>query len=132
MRTLSLLLLSGSGVTSSGGTGTTSSSASSGGSTATGADVQEQVLDILALESLSNVSETCNPGTRSIAAAHLGEQGCPDGLNLLDLCGLDQGLELVGLRRLAIALSLFASCAFRDGAGRTVMSTPSSARMRAA
>lgn len=37
----------------------------------------------------------------SIAIAHLGEKGCPDGLNLLDLCGLDQGLELVGLGELA-------------------------------
>jgi|SRR5690242_3719037 len=57
MRTLGLLLLSGSSVTSSGGTGTASGSASGGGSTATGADVQEQVLDILALKSLSTVSE---------------------------------------------------------------------------
>ena len=31
--------------------------------------------------------------------AHLGEKGGPDGLDLLDLCGLDQGLELVGLVR---------------------------------
>ena len=33
--------------------------------------------------------------------AHLGEQGRPDGLNLLDLCGLDEGLKLVGLFKLA-------------------------------
>ena len=29
--------------------------------------------------------------------AHLGEKGCPDGLDFLDLCGLDERLELVGL-----------------------------------
>lgn len=29
--------------------------------------------------------------------SYLGEQGSPDGLNILDLRGLDEGLELVGL-----------------------------------
>jgi len=29
--------------------------------------------------------------------SYLGEDGGPDGLNLLDLGGLDEGLELVGL-----------------------------------
>jgi hypothetical protein len=29
--------------------------------------------------------------------SYLGEDGSPDGLDLLDLSGLDQGLELVGL-----------------------------------
>jgi hypothetical protein len=34
--------------------------------------------------------------------AHLGEQGRPDRLDLLDLCGLDDRLELVGLFKLAM------------------------------
>jgi hypothetical protein len=34
--------------------------------------------------------------------ANLGEQRCPDGLNALDLCGTDEGLELVGLAKLAV------------------------------
>jgi hypothetical protein len=38
--------------------------------------------------------------------AHLGEQGGPDGLDLLDLCGLDEGLELVGLFKLAMVPQL--------------------------
>ena len=100
-RTLSLLLRSGLSV-SAASSGTTSGSASSGGSTAAGADVQEQVLDILALKSLSSV-RNYSPCRPSIANAHLGEQGGPDGLNVLDLCGLDQALELVGLRELATA-----------------------------
>ena len=37
-----------------------------------------------------------------LGSAHLGEQGRPDGLDILDLCGLDEGLELVGLFKLAI------------------------------
>ena len=41
--------------------------------------------------------------------AHLGEQSCPDGLDLLDLCGLDDRLELVGLFKLAI-VSAIANC----------------------
>lgn len=56
-RTLGLLLLSGSGV-ARGVTASSGSTAGSGGSTATGADVQEQVLDILALKSLQIISET--------------------------------------------------------------------------
>ena len=62
--------------------------------------------------------------------AHLGEQGRPDGLDLLDLCGLDQGLELVGLGELAPAHLI--SHSHVGGGDRTVISTPSSARMRAA
>jgi hypothetical protein len=38
--------------------------------------------------------------------AHLGEQGRPDGLDLLDLCGLDERLELVGLFKLAMVPQL--------------------------
>jgi hypothetical protein len=41
--------------------------------------------------------------------AHLGEQGRPDGLDVLDLCGLDERLELVGLFKLAI-VSVTANC----------------------
>lgn len=33
-----------------------------------------------------------------VVASYLGEQGGPDGLDLLDLGSLDQGLELVGLK----------------------------------
>ena len=36
-----------------------------------------------------------------ILDAHLGEQSCPYGLDFFDLCGLDDGLELVGLVKLA-------------------------------
>jgi len=73
--TLLLLLLSGRGVsgTSSGGSAT-----GGGGGTTTRADVQEQVLDVLALKGL-------------------GEESGPDGLNLGDLGGGDERLELVGL-----------------------------------
>ena len=99
-RTLSLLLLSGSSVTGVTTGGTASGSTSSRGSTTAGADVQEQVLDILALKSLSSV-RNYSPCRPSIANAHLGEQGRPDGLDLLDLCGLDEGLKLVGLFKLA-------------------------------
>lgn len=101
-RTLSLLLLSGGSV-ASGVTAGSGSTTSSGGSTTTGADVQEQVLDILALESLESCIRNPSPHLPSIANAHLGEKGGPDGLNLLDLCGLDQRLELVGLQELALA-----------------------------
>jgi hypothetical protein len=76
------------------------------------------------------LSETCIPYCLSIAIAHLGEQSCPDGLNLLDLGSLDQGLELVGLGELAPAHCV--SHSHVDGGDRTVISTPSSARMRAA
>ena len=43
-----------------------------------GADVQEQFLDIFALECF-------------------GEEGAPDGLDVFDFRGCDEGLELVGL-----------------------------------
>jgi hypothetical protein len=39
--------------------------------------------------------------SRIVSRAHLGEESCPDGLDVLDLCGLDQRLELVGLVKLA-------------------------------
>jgi len=72
---LLLLLLNSlsSGVATS---GTTSGTTGSGGTT-TGTDVHEEVLDVLALESL-------------------GEDGGPDGLDISDLSGGDEGLELVG------------------------------------
>lgn len=110
-RTLSLLLLSGSSL--AGGVTAGSGSTGSGGSAATGADVQEQVLDILALESLKTYQKPI-PYLRSVANAHLGEKSCPDGLNLLDLCGLDQGLELVGLGELAPAFSSPTRSAYSD------------------
>lgn len=78
--TLFLLLLLLLLVSSSLGGGTTSSrgSGGSGGSSTTGADVGQHLLDILALESL-------------------GEDLGPDGLDLRDVGGLDQSVELVGL-----------------------------------
>lgn len=70
-----LLRRLGSGFTTGSG-----SAARSGGSsrTASGADVQQQVLDVLALE-------------------RLGEELAPDGLDLGNLGGSDEGLEFVGL-----------------------------------
>lgn len=104
-RTLLLGLLRGSLVSS-----TTSSGSTTGGrgGTTTGADVHEKVLDILALESLYTQSSVrkskfqdiiLNNGARiaRMVGSYLGEDGGPDGLNLLDLSGLDEGLELVGL-----------------------------------
>jgi hypothetical protein len=124
-RTLFLLLCCWRIITAScGSTGTTSRWGSS--SATAGADVQEQVLNILALESLSNYQKPCLVFS-SLWRAHLGEESCPDGLDLLDLCGLDQRLELVGLA--------LVSCCAHNGTQvfiRTVISTPSSARMRAA
>ena len=76
--TLLLLLLSrriASGITTSGRSGTTSSC---WGGTTTGADVQEELLDVLALEGF-------------------GEEGGPDWLDVGDFCGGDEGLEFVGL-----------------------------------
>jgi hypothetical protein len=76
---LTLLLSSlwcGLGITTSGGGSTTSSWGGSG--TTTGANVQEQLLDVLALEGL-------------------GEERGPDGLDVGDLGGGDERLELVGL-----------------------------------
>jgi hypothetical protein len=85
--TLLLLLLSGRGVsgTSSGGSAT-----GGGGGTTTRADVQEQVLDVLALEGL-------------------GEESGPDGLNLGDLGGGDERLELVGLFAKSCVSRMFGS-----------------------
>jgi hypothetical protein len=92
---LFLLLLScgrSIGSTASGGGSTTGSR---GSSAAAWANVQEQVLDILALKSLSHTSETV-PWRWIVVSAHLGEKGSPDGLDVLDLCGSDERLELVG------------------------------------
>jgi hypothetical protein len=77
--TLLLLLLSSRGglLGRTASRSTTSSRSGSSGTTA-GADVQEQVLDVLALEGL-------------------GEEGAPDGLDFRDLGGGDEGVELVGL-----------------------------------
>jgi hypothetical protein len=74
--TLSLLLLGllSSSLTTS---GSTTGGGGSGGTT-TGADVGQEVLDILSIESL-------------------GEKLGPDRLNIRDVGGLDEGVELVGL-----------------------------------
>ena len=71
--TLLLLLLSSS---LSGGLSGTTGGGGSGGTS--GANVGQELLDGLALESL-------------------GEDGSPDGLNFRDLGGTEEGLELVGL-----------------------------------
>jgi hypothetical protein len=97
--TLLLLLLSSSLST---GVTTSSTGSGSGGSTTTRADVQEEILDILALERLSTVLDLrfhriCG------RIANLGEDRSPDGLNLGDAGSLDQGLELVGLRGISSA-----------------------------
>lgn len=96
-RTLLLgLLLGGLGLTTGSGGSTTSRR---GGSRATGADVQQKLLDVLALKRLSscqNYRRIQNPSL--LRAAYLGEQRRPDGLDIGDLSGGDQSLELVGLR----------------------------------
>ena len=74
---LTLLLLLSGGLLGGASSGSSTTSGGGGG-TATGADVQEELLDVLALEGL-------------------GEDGGPDGLDLGDLGGGDEGLELVGL-----------------------------------
>ena len=123
---LSLLLGSLLSSSTASGSGTTSSRS---GSTTARADVQEQVLDVLALKSL-------------------GEESGPDGLDVGNLGGRDQGVDLVGLRVTALVSLLVVprkirsrshdqrkvyACAWGGGGrGRTVISTPSSARMRAA
>lgn len=94
--TLLLLLL----LLLSGGLGTASSRSAAGGSgcgTSARANVQEQVLDVLALKSLSKYIR--NPVVKAIGIfnAHLGEKGSPYRLNTVNLCGTDQSLELVGL-----------------------------------
>jgi hypothetical protein len=74
-----LFLLSRSSLSS---TASSSGATCSRGSsrTTTGANVQEEILDILALESL-------------------GEESGPDGLDLSDTGGLDDGVQLVGLQK---------------------------------
>lgn len=112
---LTLLLLLNSGL---GGSTTSSSGATgSGGSgTTSGSDVYEQILDVLALQSLCNRKKVSSAiehvfwsrsrnfmtqfhrgGESSmLSGPYLGEDGSPDGLNL-DLSGGDESLELVGL-----------------------------------
>ena len=75
---LTLLSLLLGGRISSGTRGTSGSTSSSRGGTTTRANVQEEVLDVLALEGL-------------------GEERGPDGLDALNLGGGDERLELVGL-----------------------------------
>jgi hypothetical protein len=88
--------ISGSGVTTGGGT---TSSSSGGGTTTT--DVQEHVLEVLAIEGL-------------------GEECAPDGLDIRDLGGSDEGLELVRLqgKRLLVRVLVRVCilCAFANAA----------------
>lgn len=96
-RTLLLGLLLGLLGSTTGSGGSTTSRR--GGSRATRADVQQKLLDVLALKRLSscqNYHRIQNP--RLLRAAYLGEQRRPDGLDIGDLSGGDQSLELVGLR----------------------------------
>lgn len=58
---------------------------------------------------------------------HLCEKSCPYRLDTFDVGGLDESLKLVGLRTIS-GLSLH----LNKGAMLTVISTPSSAKMRAA
>jgi hypothetical protein len=108
--TFFLLLLS----SSLGGSGSTGSSTAngSGGSSTAGADVGQEVLDVLALKSLKKESQ-CKRLSRSRAqifvplshkivakrwcSIYLGEEGSPDGLNIDELSSTEEGLDLVGL-----------------------------------
>lgn len=69
---------------------------------------------------------------------YLGEEGSPDGLDIGDLGGTDEGLELVGLCGIESAKggshvrNVGDAQVVVNGKTRTVISIPSSARMRAA
>lgn len=114
-RTLFLGLLLG--LLSSSGTTGGSATSGRGGGTTTRADVRQEVLDILALESLYIPNHGQHPCFRLVSDGYrisrwvdpssdvccqmtekpyLGEQRGPDGLDF-DTGGLDQGLQLVGL-----------------------------------
>jgi len=89
---LLLLLLSSRGVGSSSVT-TSRGATSSGGSRGTaGTDVQEHVLEVLAIEGL-------------------GKECAPDGLNIGDLGGGDERLKLVRLERERLLVHVLAHCA---------------------
>lgn len=110
---LTLLLLL-SGCLLSGGTASSGCATSSRGGTTSGTNVQEQVLDVLALESLFHY-QFSGPWYELSGNAHLGEQRSPDGLNTLNLGSADESLELVGLGRLALGpVSLQSSAAYSD------------------
>jgi hypothetical protein len=64
--------------------------------------------------------------------AYLGEQRGPDGLNVVDTSSLDQGEELVGLVTQSVSHTFNNPAQVLERIFRTVISTPSSARMRAA
>ena len=66
--------------------------------------------------------------------SYLGEKGGPDWLNIDDLGGGDQSLELLGLHELLVYVRLPARSreALHHRGLRTVISTPSSARIKAA
>jgi hypothetical protein len=109
--TFFLLLLS----SSLGGSGSTGSSTAngSGGSSTAGADVGQEVLDVLALKSLKKEKSQRKRLSRSRAqifvplshkivakrwcSIYLGEEGSPDGLNIDELSSTEEGLDLVGL-----------------------------------
>jgi len=67
-------------------------------------------------------------------ATDLGEEGSPDGFDFLHVGGLDDGSKLVGLDIATVLASCFAIVPQAGSLQRerTVISTPSSARMRAA
>lgn len=64
--------------------------------------------------------------------AYLGEQRGPDGLNVVDTSSLDQGVELVGLVTQSVSRTFKNPTQLLERIFRTVISTPSSARIKAA
>lgn len=101
---LLLLFLSSSGTS-------TSSTANSGrgGSTTTRADVQEEIFDVLALESLRVVSHIVRGIFELLLderdLVYLGEERSPDWFEVSDSCGLYQSAYFVGLRSVSEAKS---------------------------
>jgi len=122
---LLLFLLSGWGVSRSSGT---SGRWCSGGSS-TRSDVQEKILNILTLKSLSRLSAKV-PGSKGMYLLYLSEERGPDWLNIFNSSSLDQGQELIGLGKVSLADSGRKYAVARGH--HTVISTESSARMRAA
>lgn len=118
MRLHTLLLLFGGGSSVAAGSGSgTAGRGTAGRGRAPGPNIQEQVLDVLALEGL-------------------GEQRRPDGFNIGNACSLDERLYLVGLYFVGLSSAGVRVCKDEEGRRRkgrpTVISIPSSARMRVA
>ena len=114
MQRHTLLLFLGGGSSVAAGTGTgTAGRSTAGRGPAPGPNIQEQFLDILAFEGL-------------------GEQRCPDSFNILNARSLDERLYLVGLYFVVFSSAEGGTCLFRGKGRPTVMSIPSSARIRAA